>query len=242
MRRTWLMCLSLLICLLSLTAGAPAAAQEGSPFVGNIISPQPGSELRDSVQIVGMASHPDFHKYDVYAYIDVHNEWIAIATAVEQKIDSPAQLAVWNTTQVPDGQYTLLLRVWARDGGLQDFVFVPYNVVNSRPVDTPTPEATPTPEVVLPTVPPQTPTVVIEQPPTATPRPTATPGGPPTLTPTAEPSALSALNVAGWWNSFCSGAWLVAAVFAMWGIVWLVRQGVRWFLKYQRKKGLLPPR
>ncbi|MGD9100073.1 MAG: hypothetical protein PVF45_06300 [Anaerolineae bacterium] len=237
MRRTWLICLTL-ICLLSL--GAPAAAQ--SPFVGQIISPQPGGELRGSVQIVGVATHPDFAKYDIYALTGrAEDEWIPIATAVEQNVGSPAQLAVWDTTQVPDDQYILLLRVWKQDGGLQDFQFAPYNVVNSRPVEPPTPEATPTPEVVLPTVPPQTPTVLIEQPPTATDRPTATPGGPPTSTPTTEPSALSALNTSGWRDSFCSGAWLVAALFALWGIVWIIRQGVRWLLKYQRKRGLLPP-
>ena len=241
MRRTLLVCLSLLICLLLWTIGAPAIAQ--SPHVGQIISPQPGSDLRGSVQIVGIATHPNFAKYDVYALTARAGEdWIPVVTAVEQKIDSPAQLAVWETTQVPDDVYTLLLRVWDKDGGLQDFLFAPFNVVNSRPVETPTPEATSTPEVILPTVPVQTPTVMIEQPPTATLRPSATPGGPATSTPTPEPSVWSTLNAAGWMDSFCSGAWLVAALFALWGIVWIIRQGVRWALKYQRKKGLLPPR
>jgi hypothetical protein len=232
----------LLIFVFSLASGAPAAAQ--SPFTGNIISPTPGGdELRSNVQIVGVATHPNFAKYDIYALTGrAEDDWIAVVTAVGQNVESPAQLAVWNTTQVPDGEYVLLLRVWAADGGLQDFLFSPYSVANSQPVDTPTPVDSPTPQVILPTVPPQTPTVLIEQPPTATPRPTPTPGGPATPTPTDEPSPLSELNTVGWWDSFCKGAWLVAALFALWGVAWIIRRGVRWGLKYQRKKGLFPRR
>lgn len=240
MRRIGLVQL-LLSVLIFIASGSPAAAQ--SPFTGNIISPAPGDELRSNVQIVGVATHPNFAKYDIYALTGrAEDDWIAVVTAVGQKVDSPAQLAVWNTTQVPDGEYVLLLRVWDQAGGLQDFLFSPYFVVNSRPADTPTPVETPTPEVILPTVPPQTPTVLIEQPPTATARPTATPGGPATPTPTDEPSPLSELNTAGWRNSFCQGAWAVAALFALWGVAWIIRQGVRWGLKYQRKKGLFPRR
>jgi hypothetical protein len=31
-------------------------------------------------------------------------------------------------------------------------------------------------------------------------------------------------------------------LFALWGVAWIIRQGVRWGLKYQRKKGLFPRR
>jgi hypothetical protein len=241
MRRIGLVCLLLLIFVFSMAPGSPASAQ--SPFTGNIISPSPGDELRGNVQIVGTATHPEFAKYDIYALTGrAEDDWIAVTTAVTQKVDSPAQLAVWDTTQVPDGEYILLLRVWDQTGGLQDFLFTSYFVVNSQPVATPTPVETPTPEVILPTVAPQTPTVLIEQPPTATDRPTATPGGPATPTPTDEPSPLSELNAVGWRDSFCQGAWAVAALFALWGVAWIIRQGVRWGLKYQRKKGLFPRR
>ncbi len=243
MRRTWLIHL-LLAGLVLLSVVPPALAQptRQSPFVGQIISPQPNSEpLRGSVEIVGIASHPNFWKYDIYALTGrAQDEWIPIVTGVEQRVDSPSRLAVWDTTQVPDGEYILLLRVWDRDQGLQDFQFARYAVLNARPPDTPTPEATPTQP--LPTVPPQTPTVLIEQPPTSTPRPSPTPGGPPTATPTSRPSALAGLNLGGWQDAFCNGALLVAALFALWGIVWILRQGVRWVLKRQRSGGLLPHR
>lgn len=227
---------------ITLTSVLPVSAWQ-SPFVGQIISPQPNSEpLRGTVEIVGIANHPNFWKYDIYALTGrAEDEWIPVVTGVEQRVESPARLAVWDTTQVPDGDYILLLRVWDRDQGLQDFQFVTYEILNSRPPDTPTPEATATPRELLPTLPPQTPTVVIEQPPTSTPRPSPTPGGPPTATPTAGPSAFSALNLGDWQKAFCNGALLAAALFALWGIVWILRWGLRWAWKRQRSKGLLPP-
>jgi hypothetical protein len=244
MRRTWLSYL-LLTGLFVLTCPLPVAARpaQQSPFVGQIISPQPNSQpLRGQVEIVGIASHPNFWKYDIYALTGrAEDEWIPIATGVEQRVDSPARLAIWDTNQVPDGEYILLLRVWDRDQGLQDFQFLSYEVANSRPVDTPTPEATPTPIELLPTVPPQTPTVLIEQPPTSTPRPTPTPGGPATATPTPSPSPLSALKLGAWREAFCNGALIAAALFALWAIFFIIRQGVRWVVKRQRSRGLLPP-
>ncbi len=244
MRRVWPLRLMLagIILLIGVVPVLARPARQ-SPFVGQIISPQPNSDpLRGSVEIVGVAAHPNFWKYDVYALTGrSEDDWIPVVTGVEQRIDSPARLAVWNTTQVPDGEYILLLRVWDRDQGLQDFEFAWYAVLNSVPPDTATPEATPTTPPPLPTVPPQTPTVLIEQPPTSTPRPTITPGGPATATPTPSSSALSSLKLGAWQDAFCSGAYLAAALFAIWGIVWIIRQGVRWALKRQRRKGLLPP-
>ena len=229
--------------LASATSILALPAQQ-SPFVGQIISPQPNSEpLRGAVEIVGIATHPNFWKYDIYALTGrPEDDWIPVVTGIEQRVDSPARLAVWDTNQVPDGEYILLLRVWDNDQGLQDFQFLPYRILNSRPPDTPTPEASATPIELLPTVPPQTPTVLIEQPPTSTPRPTPTPGGPSTPTPTAQPSALSSLNLGGWQDAFCNGALLAAGLFALWGVVWIARQGIRWVLKRQRRGGLLPPR
>jgi hypothetical protein len=232
-----------LLFLATATSISALPAQQ-SPFVGQIISPQPNSEpLRGAVEIVGIATHPNFWKYDIYALTGrAEDDWIPVVAGIEQRVDSPARLGVWDTTQVPDGEYILLLRVWDRDQGLQDFQFLPYRILNSRPPDTPTPEATATPFELLPTVPPQTPTVLIEQPPTSTPRPTPTPGGPSTPTPTAQPSALSSLNLGGWQDAFCNGALLAAALFALWGVIWIARQGVRWALERQRRRGLLPPR
>ena len=64
----------------------PVAARPAhqSPFVGQIISPQPNSEpLRGTVEIVGIATHPNFWKYDVYALTGrAEDEWIPIVTGI----------------------------------------------------------------------------------------------------------------------------------------------------------------
>ena len=245
MRHRRLLCLLLGgLCILTVALPANARPAQQSPFVGNIISPQPNSEpLRGTVEIVGIAAHPNFWKYDIYALTGrAEDEWIPIVAGIEQKVESPSRLAIWDTTQVSDYDYILLLRVWDRDQGLQDFQFERYTVLNSRLPDTPTPEATPTPVEVLPTLPPQIPTVLIEQPPTSTARPSPTPGGPPTATPTASPSVLSGISLGEWQSAFCNGALIAGALFAVWGVVWLVRGGARWVWKRQRGKGLLPPR
>ena len=39
-----------------------------------------------------------------------------------------------------------------------------------------------------------------------------------------------------------AGALIAGALFAVWGVVWIVRGGARWIWKRQRGKGLLPPR
>jgi hypothetical protein len=224
---------------------AVASPAEQSPFVGQIISPQPNSQpLRGSIEIIGVAGHPNFWKYDIYVLTGrAEDDWIPLVTGVEQRVDSPARLAVWDTTRLADGDYILLLRVWDRDQGLQDFQALYYTVANNQPPDTPTPAETPTgTPLPLPTMPPQTPTVLIEQPPTSTPRPTATPGGPATPTPTPQPSVLAALNLGGWQDAFCNGAVITAALFAVWGVVWTVRRGLRWVVKRQRRRGLVPRR
>lgn len=243
MRRLWPVQPVLIgMLLFSIISPVMALPAWQSPFQGQIISPQPSSEpLRGSVEIVGIATHPDFWKYDLYAVTGrAQDPWYPIATGIEQRVDSPARLAVWDTTQVPDDEYILVLRIWDRSEGLQDFQFARYAVENARPPDTATPA--PTATQPLPTVPPQTPTVVIEQPPTLTPAPSPTPGGPATATPTAQASVLTTLNTSGWRDAFCRGAWLTALIFALWGIVWLLRQGLRWVLKRQRGRQLLPPR
>ncbi len=232
--------ITLLLCGLVIVSPVVARPAQQSPYNGQIISPAPNSEgLRGQVEIIGVATHPDFAKYDVFVLTGrPEDDWIQIATS-EQRVDSPALLAVWDTTQIPDGSYILLLRVWDKSGGMQDFPFSFYTVANNQPTEPPTPE--PTSTAPPPTIPVQTPTVIIEQPPTATSRPSPTPGGPPTATPTPEPSVLSNLEVSAWQQAFCNGATIVAGLFALWAIGLILRAGVRFGWKQLRQKQYLPP-
>jgi len=132
------------------------------------------------VPILGSATHPQFQFYKLeYALEPVMSDqaWGIIgAIRSEQVVDG--QLEVWDTTQIPDGSYSLRLRVVRLDGNYSEYFLVQVVVANAQPTERPTPSETETP-TVTPTPLPPTPTILIEQPalPTsqATPVPTRTP-------------------------------------------------------------------
>lgn len=185
MRRMAVLLLTVLI-FLSLSAMAwaepnvipwPQAARSG------ITSPKPFTALRGRVSITGTAVHPDFWKYEVHFAPEpsAGDQWSLIGSVHESPVVD-GLLEVWDTTTVPDGTYSLRLRVVRRDGNYDEYFVRQVLVANAQPTETPTPEISPTP-TATPTPLPPTPTVVIELPviPTPTPRPTPTPtppGGP----------------------------------------------------------------
>lgn len=182
MKRTWPLVVVTLI-LTSLSALGWAGALAAPPPQGDlalITSPQNNAIVRGLVPILGSATHPQFQFYKVeYALEPVVSDdtWGIIgAIREEQIIDS--QLEVWDTTQVPDGSYSLRLRVVRLDGNYTEYFLVQVVVANAQPTETPTPAETPSP-TVTPTPLPPTPTIVIEQPALSTsqaaPEPTRTP-------------------------------------------------------------------
>ena len=130
--------------------------------------------LRGSVQIKGTAVHPDFWKYELAAAPQGTQNWFYIAGA-----ETPVQngvLGVWDTRTVPDGPYTIRLRVVRRDGNYDEYFVQNVTVANTAPVATPTPEVTPTPTATpTPKPPTATPVQLTPDIPTPTPAPTATP-------------------------------------------------------------------
>lgn len=159
----WFLLLALLL------APTPSVAQ-GPP-----ISYPPETELvRGVVDIRGTATHPDFWKYELAATPFGTQNWFNITVS-----ETPVQdgvLASWNTQTVPDGTYTLRLRVVHRDGNYDEFKVQRVLVANSLPTDTPTPEISPTPtDTPTPKPPTATPVILTPEIPTPTPAPTATP-------------------------------------------------------------------
>jgi hypothetical protein len=140
-----------------------------------ITYPPETETLRGSVQIQGTAVHPDFWKYELAAAPQGTQNWFNIAGA-----EAPVQngvLGIWDTRTVPDGPYTIRLRVVRRDGNYDEYFVQNVIGANTAPVETPTPAETPTPTT--------TPT---PKPPTATPV-QLTPHIPtPTLAATATPA------------------------------------------------------
>lgn len=228
MRRITALALVMLMAVVVL-AGLLGSAYAAPPYQGLavITSPQSLTTVRGAVVIEGSASHPDFWKYEVhYAPEPNPTNWVLIGSVHETPVVN-GRLEVWDTTQVPDGTYSLRLRVARRDGNYDEYYVRQLTVANTRPTETPTPAETPTP-TITPTPIPPTPTVVIEQPkritPPASPSPAATAAAP-QATPT--PAATATFHPGKLWDSFCLGAKIAFAAFAVLGGLALVRYILR---------------
>ncbi|SNB62260.1 hypothetical protein [Thermoflexus hugenholtzii] len=169
--------LRLLLLLLGVGAVGRISAIAWAQGNAQVISPPRDQPVRGTVDIVGIATHPNFAKYDV-AILDAYDftkEWRWLVEGRAVRAEVPMVLATWNTTLFPDGDYVILIRIWDQGGGHQDFLFPGYRVANAMPTPTPTEEIAPTFEPEPTGTPVLTPTVQIELPPTPTPGPTLTP-------------------------------------------------------------------
>lgn len=178
--------LSLLIStiwLLQLSSTIAAPALQGSD-IAIISTPASNAVVRGTIDISGSADYPTFQFFIVeFSPEPVSgNQWQIIGEVSETPVIN-GRLVTWNTTQVPDGSYTLRLRVVRLDGNYSEFFSQQVVVANAQPLPTDTPTATPeedeapeTPPTVTPTPLPPTASIIIEQPvvDTPTPRPVAT--------------------------------------------------------------------
>jgi hypothetical protein len=167
MRRTWLFILSITLILATLSGTGVLAAPPAQGDQAVITAPQNNAVVRGQVAIMGSATHPQFQFYKIeYAREPVVGEAWTIIGAIHQEQVTDGQLETWDTSQLPDGSYTLRLRVVRLDGNYSEYSVVQVVVANAQPTETPTPAVTATtkPPTVTPTPLPPTPTIVIEQP------------------------------------------------------------------------------
>jgi hypothetical protein len=226
----------LALCLISLTYRPTYAAPLRQQVEGRclITSPATGSQLRGQVIIAGSAAHPDFRFYQIGYAPDPNprSEWTFFYSS-ETAVPS-GRLGTWETTQVPDGTYQLILEVHRNDGNNEHCFVGQLRINNTAPTPTftaaplPTAAETPTP-LSAPT---ETPTVAIDQPPTATPRATPTYSAINNPTPTPQMTRFSLpIEAASIRTASCRGAQLtviVAVVIALYfGVRNLVVGGVR---------------
>lgn len=177
---------SLLFIVLPLTA----LAQEGQAA---ITSPRANAIVQGTVSVQGIASHPDFWKYEVWIAPGLsprEDQWSVIYLQEEQQVPSEGQLAIWNTVAFPDGVYSLRLRVVRSDGNYDEVFVSPINVANAAPPPTATPEKSPTPEGTPTPLPTLTPSDSVA---TLTPLPTFTPaeGSAPVVPSIASPTVVA---------------------------------------------------
>jgi hypothetical protein len=165
--------LILLAALIWATTRAQAAPQEQDDLAV-ITSPNNNAVVRGVVPIQGSASYPNFQFYKVeYAHEPIVGEqWSIIGSLREQPVVN-GELESWNTSQLPDGSYTIRLRVVRKDGNYSEGYVRQIVVANNQPTPTPTQSGTPT-AVNTATALPPTPTIIVEQPvgPTMAPMPT----------------------------------------------------------------------
>jgi len=99
-----------------------AAALLGSaalqvPGFAELTSPQPGQVVSGLVTLSGTADHPAFNRYELsFAYVeDTTDTWFSIGEPVDTRVID-GRLALWDTSAITDGDYSLRLRVWLQDG------------------------------------------------------------------------------------------------------------------------------
>jgi hypothetical protein len=219
----------LVLCLLAtLLIGLSIVRLEAAPLQQGavITSPQDRDVVRGLLVIKGTATHPNFWKYEVYFAPEPNpnDQWQLLGLHEMQVTDG--RLETWDTSLVPDGTYSLRLRVVRGDGNYAEYYVRQISVVNVQPTETPT--STPTPLATRTPLPP-TPTVIIEQPPTSTPRPTSTPG-PVGVTP--EPEAETGLNITvqRLGQAFLYGIGGTIGLFLLMGILVIVRRLISWLI------------
>jgi hypothetical protein len=206
---------------------------------GQITSPRDRASVRGLVPIEGIATHPEFQKYEVHygPEPNPNEQWTPIT-------DSPffvqvvqGRLGLWDTTVIPDGVYSLRLRLVRLDGNFDEYFVRGIQVVNTQPTATPTPAetATPAPPTLTPS---PTPTVLIGVPTVASPTPVPTSTPLPTAPPTAtsEPMDLP-LGIQGVSDAACWGAGLTLVAFVAIGIFFGLKGGLGSLVHWLTRRG-----
>ncbi|MEZ4766891.1 MAG: hypothetical protein R2844_00485 [Caldilineales bacterium] len=237
---------TLIVVALLLIPLAPAlAAPPRQGAAATISSPASGAIVSGAVQVTGSALHPEFDRYELYYTVEPGENWVFIGEPGRQQV-SNGFLATWNTGGLPDGNYSLRLRVVRRDGNYDEGYARNLVVANTTP-PTPTPEPSPTPGEIAPL--PQPVDAVVTPTPEATATPvsvelpeiaTPTPRPSPTATPEEDQVAVapeedsgagsltSALDTESLRSSFVRGLTLAGAVFLAVGAFFGIRRLLTW--------------
>ena len=208
-----------LLSVLGMFAVSPRFAAQAPEDVVRITSPQMNAEVRGQVLINGRAAVPEFDYYKVEFGIGANpSDWALIGETHDTPVVD-GLLATWDTAALPDGLYSLRLRVVKPDGNYAEHLVPQVKIVNRLPTETPTPTITPTlpPTVVVPV---EGYTPVVE-------RPTA-PLAPPTPTPTLARPTRAAVSPLGdlkdYRNALILGAGAMGVVFILVGLILGIRR------------------
>ncbi len=227
------------VALAPLDASPPAI--ECNPGNAAITSPQPGSLLSGTVQIEGTASLGGaFNRYKLEFSTAGVDAFHLIGSEVKQQVAN-GQLGVWDSASVPDGTYSIRLRVVDATGNYCEVVVGGLRVQNAQPItptDTPTPTpvetevtpelavvptAVPTIQIGVPTEPPSAAVPTASAPAGATRTPSTTsplPGG---INPDSIFEGLGAI-FGSLFRTFLFGAMAMAGILLIIGVIFYVRR------------------
>lgn len=215
MKRVCILALLLAILLGSLwTAVAALPAQQA---LSRIASPGENSVVRGIVPIVGSAVDVQFWKYEVHyaPYPNPLQQWTAIGGVHEAPV-TDGLLETWDTTVVPDGSYSIRVRVVDKTGNYREIFANGVLVANTAPTATRVPTSTPAPTETY--TPAATPTFSVPTAPLAQPSPT------PTLARPTRSALPEGVDPTEWRQSICLGAQLMAALLVVLALIFLLRR------------------
>jgi len=206
--------------ILYLILGSAWTAWAASPSLqtmSRIASPAENGVVRGVVPIVGSAIDNQFWKYEVYYATEPNpaERWVTIGGVHESAVQD-GLLETWDTTVIPDGKYTLRLRVVDKTGNYREVFVHGVLVSNAAPTETPRPTSTPKPTATI--TPAATPTFIIPASPLAQPSVT------PTLARPTQSALPEALDVDSWRESLCLGAQLMAVLLVLVALIFLLRR------------------
>src|SRR5262245_14386768 len=118
---------------------AAPPARDCSAGNAAILAPQPGGVVSGIVQIEGTASlGGDFQYFKVEVAPSGTEAWGDLTGQAHDQVVN-GQLGVWDSAAVPDGSYSIRLRVVDPTGNYCEALVTNIAVQNSGPTDTPTP-------------------------------------------------------------------------------------------------------
>ena len=226
-----------IIALGLLLLAVPAVQVGYAQPTGQITSPRDQAAVRGLVPVEGSATHSQFQKYEVHygPQPNPGDQWTPIGGSPFTVPVVQGRLGLWDTTLIPDGVYSLRLRIVRLDGNYDEYFVRGIQVLNTRPTETPTPEATPT-EAPPTNTPAPTPTVIIGVPTVAspTPKPTTTPLPTALPTDTPEPMDLPFQNVS---DAACWGTGATVALFVGLGLFFIFKGALASLARWLAQRG-----
>lgn len=184
----------------------------------NISSPQAGETLRGQVEIMGNWDAPNFSSAELaFSYAspnenaaNLADTWFNIQT-FSQPVEG-AVIAVWDTTLLTDGDYTLRLHVHLLDGSFQDVLVQDLKIRNDIPVPTEVvPANTSFPQLIATDLPP-----ALTEPPAT--------GVTPYFVPTPLPLNPASVTISSIYSTFGRGALIVLVLFIFFSLLLRLRK------------------